>query len=222
MEPPRRGESDNESEADLGPLRDKAQLSKKGMFGNAYALEDDAEPPDDSSGFQRDTSSGDDGEPPPEAIELVFEATRHVVGGATLGGPGGGGAHSVRAARRPRAKVAVDPDHLARVAVAGTRPRTAVQPSDSGGSADALASESCKLQLRGASCAQGPPEQGPRGHFCMQSTSRPTMEVSVRLRRSRSGHQFGREASCRDSMLDRWGRPAPPRVGVFLDSQTPP
>lgn len=75
------GESDNESEADLGPLRDKAQLSKKGMFGNAYALEDDAEPPDDSSGFQRDTSSGDDGEPPPEAIELVFEATRHVVGG---------------------------------------------------------------------------------------------------------------------------------------------
>mmetsp|Transcript_132375 Transcript_132375/g.382686 ORF Transcript_132375/g.382686 Transcript_132375/m.382686 type:complete len:755 (-) Transcript_132375:28-2292(-) len=77
-------ESDNESDVDLGPLRDKAQLSKKGMFGSAFDPDagDHGDAHDDgSSGWHKDTSSTDDGEPPPEAIELVIEATRHVVDG---------------------------------------------------------------------------------------------------------------------------------------------
>jgi len=68
-------ESDAGSEADLGPLKDKAQLSKHGLFGDVLN--------DDASGFGvgmlQDES--DDGEPTAEAIGLVIQATRHVVDG---------------------------------------------------------------------------------------------------------------------------------------------
>jgi len=68
-------DSDDASEVDLGPLRNKAQLTRGGMFGDTFGELDGSTP------MLTDANAADNGEPPPETIHLIIQATRHVVDG---------------------------------------------------------------------------------------------------------------------------------------------
>jgi len=71
-------ESEDGSDVDLGPLKDKAQLTKKGMYGD-YEEKLAGGNDDDTTEVQEKTASED--EENPEAAELVIQATQHVVDG---------------------------------------------------------------------------------------------------------------------------------------------
>mmetsp|Transcript_48298 Transcript_48298/g.121644 ORF Transcript_48298/g.121644 Transcript_48298/m.121644 type:complete len:742 (+) Transcript_48298:80-2305(+) len=66
-------ESDNGSDVDLGPLVDKAQLTKQGMFGDVLA--------DGDFGVPMLQDEMDEGQASAQSIQLCIKATRHVVDG---------------------------------------------------------------------------------------------------------------------------------------------